>query len=212
MALVDANYKFIYVDVGAAGRAGDAGVFNDSTLKRTLFNGSLNLPEPVIIMPNSQTKVSYHIVGDDAFPMSEHLLKPYPHKHVDTSKRVFNYRLSRARRVSENAFGILANRFRVFLGPINLGPDTVSHIILAASCLHNYMVEKNKMWYTSVCDVEDLENHQLNAGVWRNDPSFTDLAPSSDRNPSQIAKEQRFHLTNFFMSDQGKVPWQEHMI
>ena len=33
LALVDANYKFIYVDAGAAGRAGDAGDFHDSILK-----------------------------------------------------------------------------------------------------------------------------------------------------------------------------------
>ena len=68
------------------------------------------------------------------------------------------------------------------------------------------------MWYTSVCDIEDLESHQINAGAWRNDPSLTDLAPSSDRNPSQIAKERCLLITNYSMPDQGKVPWQEHMI
>ena len=64
LAMVDANFKLC--DCWAPGRAGDAGVFNDSTLKQALLNGSLNLPQPAIIAPNSQTKVSYHIVGDDA--------------------------------------------------------------------------------------------------------------------------------------------------
>ena len=73
LAMVDASCKFTYMNIGAPGRAGDAGFFNDSTLKQALVNRSLNLPEPKVLMRNSQTKVSYHIGGDDAFLMSEHL-------------------------------------------------------------------------------------------------------------------------------------------
>ena len=45
--MVDANYKFVYVDIGAAGRAGDAGVFADSSLKKALMTNSLDLPDAV---------------------------------------------------------------------------------------------------------------------------------------------------------------------
>lgn len=38
MAVVDANYKFIYVDVGAPGRAGDAGVYSDCSFREALVN------------------------------------------------------------------------------------------------------------------------------------------------------------------------------
>ena len=65
-AMVDANYKFIYIDVGAAGRAGDAGVFADSALNKALRTNSLDLPDAVALQGIS-TKISYHIVGDDAF-------------------------------------------------------------------------------------------------------------------------------------------------
>ena len=111
LGLVEANYKFIFVDVGAAGRAGDSGVYVDS-LKKAISNGTLNLPPPtnLKVSENTTTKLHYHIVGDDAFPMSLQLMKPYPHRNMERQKRIFNYRLSRARRVVENAFGILAHR------------------------------------------------------------------------------------------------------
>jgi hypothetical protein len=54
------------VDVGATGRAGDAGVFLDSSLKKALDNKTLRLPAPQNI-EGITTKICYHIVGDDAF-------------------------------------------------------------------------------------------------------------------------------------------------
>lgn len=83
MALVDANYEFIYVDVGAAGRAGDAGVYNQSTLKKAIISNSLNLPSPAFIQGSPTDKISYHIVGGDDFPMTENLMKPYPHSNLE---------------------------------------------------------------------------------------------------------------------------------
>lgn len=210
LALVDANYKFLYVDVGATGRAGDAGVFGNSSLEKALDANGLQLP-PAQNIEGVSAKICYHIVGDDAFPLRKNIMKPYPHQNLDKMKRIFNYRLSRARRVVENAFGILANRFRIFLTTIKLDPDKVVDIILASCCLHNFMIEKNKTTYVSVQDFEDTENLEFTNGQWRQDPQLCGLQASSSRNSTTTAKEQRIELAKYFLSDAGSVPWQEYM-
>ena len=116
-------------------------------------------------------------------------MKPYPHKNLDKEKRIFNYQLSCARRVVENAFGILANRWRVFLTTIKLCPEKVTYLILAACCFHNYLVEKNKLSYTSAADAENGD-HTVTPGLWRSDLSLTRMNPSSaNRNPPTNAKD-----------------------
>ena len=119
-------------------------MFAASSLKGSLDNNTLNLPHAETIqgIPN---KIHYHIVADDAFPLSLNILKPYPQRNLDRPKRIFNYRLSRSRRVVENAFGILANRFRVFLTTINLSPYKVTNANLAACCLHNVWLKTASM-------------------------------------------------------------------
>ena len=63
--------------------------------------------------------VPYALVADDAFPLTRHTMKPYATDlNKGSPKRVFNYRLSRARRIVENAFWLLVSLFRIFRKPI----------------------------------------------------------------------------------------------
>ncbi|GFT47805.1 protein ALP1-like [Trichonephila clavipes] len=107
LALVDANLKFLYVDVGTNGRVSDGGVWGKSKLRQAITNGDINIPEAAAL-PGSASKLPFVIVADDAFPLMPNIMKPYPGSNLSKECLVFNYRLSRARRVSENAFGILA--------------------------------------------------------------------------------------------------------
>ena len=138
MALVDASYKFMYVDVGASGRASDAGVWERCGLRDAIEKNKTHIP-PSAPIPFTNRQCPFVIVGDDAFPLKTYLMKPYPGKDLPDEKLVFNYRLSRARRTSENAFGILAGRFQIYKKPINTLPENVKDIVFATVVLHNYL-------------------------------------------------------------------------
>lgn len=118
MTLVDADYNFLYVDVGCNGRTSDGGVYNKSSLCRAVEGNLLNFRKDAI-SPKSTTKIAYVIVADDAFRLSNRMMKPTGQR-ANEAEKVFNYRLSRARRVVENAFGILCNRFQILQKDINL--------------------------------------------------------------------------------------------
>jgi len=73
--------------------------------------------------------IPYLVVADEAFPLNNYMLRPFPGKQLSRERRIFNYRLSRARRVSENAFGIMASRFRIFRRPIPAAPEHVENVV-----------------------------------------------------------------------------------
>ncbi|KAG8171733.1 hypothetical protein JTE90_019972, partial [Oedothorax gibbosus] len=138
LALVDAKLKFTFVDVGTNGRISDGGVWDKCALKAALSHNNLQKPNATVL-PGTRVKVPSVIVADDAFPLTTTIMKPYPGRGMSHEERIFNYRLSRARRVSENAFGILANRFRLFQTTIYGTPAKVKAYVLAACCLHNFL-------------------------------------------------------------------------
>ena len=151
LALVNANYEFMYVDVGSNGRVSDGGIFRNSSLFASLQDKSLNIPPPDTLIAGLPP-FPYVIVADDAFPRSENIMKPFSHKSINENEAIFNYRLSRARRISENAFGMLANRFRVFLKPIKLEPKKVELITLCSCALHNFLRIKNSSTSVNISD------------------------------------------------------------
>ena len=118
LALVDADYRFLHVDVGCNGRISDGGVFRNSSLSNALSINTINIP-----LSDSES-LPYVVVADDGFSLKTFMMKPYASKNLCTEKRVFNCRLRRARGVVEKAFSILANRFRIFLTPITAVPET----------------------------------------------------------------------------------------
>lgn len=159
----------------------------------------------------------YVIVGDEAFPLKPNLMRPYPGKSMGKprsqkldgqninmaikAKRIFNYRLSRARRVVENSFGIMSQKWRIFRVPINADIDLVELIVQACVCLHNFLLIKKYKYYANATSIQDVD---LNG---------TAFYPLQNKITShkRTAAEVREEYANFFVNE-GAVDWQEEMV
>lgn len=85
------------------------------------------------------------------------MMKPFSHRQLNYMQRIYNYRLSRARRVIENIFGIITKKFRVFEKPMLLEPPKVKKITLAACVLHNFFIDRKTEDYTNTLDVDNVD-------------------------------------------------------
>lgn len=208
LACVDANYCFRYFNVGTNGRASDAAVFAKSSL-----NAALEDVENRLHFPKNGV-----LVADDAFPLKNYILKPFGRSNnLSRKQKIFNYRLSRARRVVENAFGILVSRFRVFERPIAVGINKVDGIIKAALVLHNWLKMTSSESYTPTgyVDTEDLTTKSIIQGTWRTQNSswngLHNLQVHTNRNYTRSTYNVRDEYADYF-SGEGAVPWQLDMI
>jgi len=219
MAIVDAQCCFKIIDVGGYGSQSDGGTFKKSAFGSQLLSGHVNLPDATSI-PGSNVSSPYVFVADDAFQLTENIMKPYSGKKLDEAAIIFNYRLSRARRCVENAFGILAARWRIFQKPISVKPDAVDNIIKATVALHNFLKMTDQKENPSVkyvpptfVDREDYDGSIIR-GDWReivqSDTCFKDevTVKRGVRNHTLIANEIRAKFKEFFLSDAGSVLWQ----
>ena len=142
-AIFNAKNEFSLADIGSAGRQRDGGIFNDSALRIAIENKLLNFtqPEPVSGF-NQSKKFPYTFVADESFPLKPHMMRPFPRTDEQNLwKTIFNYRLSRARRVIENNFVILVSRFRIFHRPIIAHVVNSNFITKAAVALHNFLMK-----------------------------------------------------------------------
>lgn len=209
MALVDSDYRFMYVNVGAQGRISDAGIFNNCRFYRAIQKNELGLPCPDLLS-GTDVIMPYVVVADDAFPLMTNIMKPFSRRSTDLSQRIFNYRLSRARRVVENAFGILSGKFRVFRSPIALKLSTTRSIVLACVCLHNFLLDRQ---------INKSDSDTSSTAV-ASDDSETDLTnvPKAFKSLPYMAgrvnvegKNVRKKLSDYFMGE-GAVEWQWHAL
>jgi hypothetical protein len=101
---------------------------------------SLKLHE-VTVLPNSEITLPQSFVGDEAYPLTTHLMKPHSRRTLDRSKAIFNYRLSHVRRVAESAFDICSSKWRILDKPTDTMVDTGVEIVNCIALLHNIIVD-----------------------------------------------------------------------
>ena len=143
MALVDVNYKFLLIDIRDYGFNADGAVFfRKSAFGQRFLNNDMDVP-PTKTIPNAEhlERLPYIIVADGAFLLKPNIMTPYPKMkaaaRLPRDMQIFNYQLSRARRIVKNTFGILAQIFRLYNRRLQLKPNTVKITVKATCTLHN---------------------------------------------------------------------------
>jgi hypothetical protein len=166
------------------------------------------------VLAGTNTRIPYFLIADEAFPLKEHIMRAYPGKNLSRKEKKNNYRLSRARQVIENTFGVMVARWRILKTDINAKVSNVDNIVKAIVVLDNYCqsefsdADYNRYCPSGYVDVDDEEN-----GAWRDEQT---PLPSVRRLGANVARtnvyQMRDALANYFISDHGNVAWQDEMI
>lgn len=216
LAVADADYCFTYVDVGSYGRENDASIFASSTFGTRLASGNLNLPV------EGHGNLSHVFIGDEAFQLREAVMRPYPASmgHVagaeQHKRRVYNYRHCRARRVVENAFGILVTKWRILRQPIIARVESVHAIVKATCVLHNFLrrrdgVSNDRPYIGN----DDVDRDEGDTGAWRAQEEgscLTNIGRLGANNPARGAVALRNRFADYFVSPEGMLPWQDSVV
>ncbi|KAF0685529.1 protein ALP1-like, partial [Aphis craccivora] len=151
LACCDADGLFTMIETSYAGRNSDEGIFKASAMKYWIQSGELDntTPSPLTYDEN-YSSFPYYFVVDEAFPLSRYLMILYPRSVLANVKRIYNYRISRARKTIECTFGMVCEKFAVLNGHIRIRePVNVNFVIKAACVLHNYVRKLEGLPYVS---------------------------------------------------------------
>ena len=139
--IVNSSYCFSDIYIGWPGSVHDARMFCNSKAYKLGESGQLVPPSTKLI---NGVQVPLLILGDPAYPLLSWLMKPFSDNgKLSADQLMFNYCLSRARSVVENAFGRLKGRWRCLMKRNDMDLVNVINAIAACTVLHN-MCEINK--------------------------------------------------------------------
>ncbi|XP_054259855.1 uncharacterized protein LOC128984546 [Macrosteles quadrilineatus] len=195
LAMCDANYQFTFIDAGAYGKESDSSVFKKSALHAALKNKTFQLPEAQPISESSSA-LPYVIVADEAFALSNHIMRPFPRKSLTRRKKVYNYRHSRARRMIECSFGLLSNKWQIFHRAMNVDVSLAEDIIKACCILHNFVRKREGYNFEETLNVTGF--HELEVDV--------------ESRGTKEALTVRDKFAEYFDSPEGALEWQYRVI
>ncbi|KAH7970639.1 hypothetical protein HPB49_012864 [Dermacentor silvarum] len=145
--ICDSNGRFEDVFTGTPSKIHDARVLRLSTVNEDL---------PTICQINQ-----YHILGDAAYPIREHLLTPYKDFGAMTDAQlVYNHRHSSTCVVIENAFSSLKQRFRQLRYIEFQTVDKIMQFIIACCTLHNICLDVGDLNVDDILTDDDLQERQ----------------------------------------------------
>ena len=183
--LVDHRYCFMDINVGWPGSVHDARVLANSELFQKGESGTLFPQRPKKI---NNVMVPLVIVGDPAYPLLPWMMKPYTDTgRLSRQQSSFNYRLSRARVVTENAFGRLKGRWRCLLKRNDTNISMMPTIVAVCTILHN------------MCEIHGDEFDQQWLSVVNRAP-IQNLNAEQDNHASTQAEDIWLALAKYFIS------------
>ncbi|XP_012522028.1 protein ALP1-like [Monomorium pharaonis] len=215
MAICDANYIIRFVDIGAYGRRSDGSIFRDSAIGQAFDEGQMGIPQPTVVREGGSV-LPYCLVGDEAFPLKSYLLRPYPGRDGLIPKQsIYNYRLSRARRMIENTFGILASQWRIYRKPIIANPKNAKIMISATICLHNWLCRQDSNIYVPPTLIDIDEPNSFTPGSWRiimeDGCAFRNISNCGSNMSAKQCVDIRNKFCDYF-NNEGVVNWQNNKI
>lgn len=218
MAVCDSYYKFVMVDIGAQGSIHDSAVFQESAFGRAYLSDRLPVP-PEKNLPGTDISFPHYIVADQAFPLNERIMRPYPSDHLTEEQRIYNYRISRARRTIENTFGILVQRWGILKTRMATDISMCESITKACVVLHNFLqcdeesLPQNERRYcpTGFIDQEGPDGSII-AGTWRQGANLQSVRRLGSNNSTRKSQRNREKLCNYFNSPIGSLPYQQELV
>ena len=147
----------------------------------------------------------YVLLGDDGFALDVNLMKPFLHISAMGGEKIFNYRLSRARRTVENAFGLRCAKFRVLLKSLELGVSKAMQVVRDRLALHNFLVTRKDQFYSppGFLNTED-DAGNMTPGKWRDyiDGDVCTLRPDLSTRPSTArARDVHDNLKEYYFGE-----------
>ena len=207
LPIANNNYEFLYVSFGTNRRISDGGVKENTDFYLKLLAGKLKLPRL-----NPKNGLNFVFVSDEAFALRKDFLKPYNVRTLYKQRRIFNYRLSRGRRVIENVFGILVSRFRFLSSCINVKPENINRIVMARCVLPNYLGRKSSEYLTpESVDCEDWESCQVTEKLRYGNTNVADIRANHNRFASEKAEAVGDSFRAYF-NNAGSVLWQHKVL
>ena len=210
-------YCFTLFDFGSYGSNNDCGGLSNSLMDEKLETNTFNIPEDEPLDGCKFTPLPYFLLRGNIFPFRKWLIKPYPGRNLNEEQKIYNYRLSRGRRAIENAFEILAARWRIFHRPIQA--TAVEHVelhVLAALALYNYLhLTSNVMCTPSDFADSESGDRSILLGEWRNRDTaqgFNNIRPiCGNRNCFEVV-QIRDEIKEYLNSEEASLPWKQHNI
>lgn len=127
---------------------------------------------------------------------------------MSKEEAIFNYRLSRARRIVENSFGILVHRWRCLLTTLQQEPENCKLIVEACLCLYNIMRLRYARLQNRDLDLEDAQGNVI-SGAWRQNKVLAKMACHCRNRVTREAKQQRVYMKGYYISAACSVPLQD---